>query len=94
MANIWRNRIWAGTKTFAECPARYKADVEALMRQDVADGKHTAREFEEKTGIPYVTTEEINAMKSAELKETAKAYGIEGYESMTVAELKQALKER
>ena len=53
MANIWRNRIWAGTKTFDECPTRYKDDVEALMRQDVADGKHTAEEFEEKTGIPY-----------------------------------------
>lgn len=53
MANIWRNRIWAGTKTFDECPDRYKDDVEALMRQDVADGKHTAEEFTEKTGIPY-----------------------------------------
>ena len=53
MANIWRNRIWAETKTFEECPDRYKADVEALMRQDVADGKHSADEFEEKTGKPY-----------------------------------------
>ncbi len=53
MANIWRNRIWAGTKTFQECPARYKDDVETLMRQDVAAGKHTAEEFEEKTGIPF-----------------------------------------
>ena len=53
MANIWRNRIWAGTKTFEECPTRYKADVEALMRQDVADGKYTADDFEEKTGKPY-----------------------------------------
>lgn len=57
MANVWRNRIWAGTKTFDECPARYKADVEALMRQDVADGKHTPEEFEEKTGKPYEVDE-------------------------------------
>lgn len=57
MANIWRNRIWAGTKTFQECPTRYKADVEALMRQDVADGKHSVEEFEEKTGKPYYDEE-------------------------------------
>jgi len=56
MANIWRNRIWAGTKTFAECPTRYKADVEVLMRVDVETGKHTAEEFEEKTGKPYGVT--------------------------------------
>lgn len=53
MANIWRNRIWAGTKEFDDCPSRYKADVESLMRQDVTDEKHTAEEFEEKTGKPY-----------------------------------------
>ena len=53
MANVWRNRIWAGTKTFDECPDRYKDDVEKLMREDVAKGKHTPEEFEEKTGIPY-----------------------------------------
>lgn len=53
MANIWRNRIWAGTKTYAECPARYKSDVLSLMIQDVVDGKHTEEEFEEKTGQPY-----------------------------------------
>ena len=53
MANIWRNRIWAGTKTFQECPTRYKKDVETLMREDVETGKHTAEEFEEKTNIPY-----------------------------------------
>lgn len=53
VASCWRNRIWAGTKTFAECPDRYKADVEALMREDVATGKHTPEEFEEKTGKPY-----------------------------------------
>lgn len=53
MAKIWRNRIWAGTKTYKECPERYRADVLDLMRQDVAEGKHTPEEFEKKTGIPY-----------------------------------------
>ena len=53
MANIWRNRIWAGTKTYDECPARYKAAVIELMREDVADGLHTAEEFYDKTHEPY-----------------------------------------
>ena len=53
MANVWRNRIWAGTKTYQRCPDRYKADVLTLMREDVANGKHTVEEFEEKTGEPY-----------------------------------------
>lgn len=53
MAVIWRNRIWAGTKTFQQCPTRYKADVEELMREDVANGDYTPEEFEEKTGKPY-----------------------------------------
>lgn len=53
MAKIWRNRIWASTKTYKECPERYRADVLDLMRQDVAEGKHTPEEFEKKTGIPY-----------------------------------------
>lgn len=57
MANVWRNRIWAGTKTFEECPTRYKDAVEDLMRHDVEDGKHTAEEFEEKTGKPYEVDE-------------------------------------
>lgn len=56
MASIWRNRIWAGTKTFDELHAkaqRYEEEVLRLMREDVANGKHSAEEFEEKTGIPY-----------------------------------------
>lgn len=53
IAKIWRNRIEAGDKTFEECPARYKAQVLALMRQDVEDGIITAEQFEELTGQPY-----------------------------------------
>lgn len=53
MAKIWRNRIEAGDKAFAACPARYQKDVLALMRQDVIDGIITAERFEELTGIPY-----------------------------------------
>lgn len=58
MAKIWRNRIEAGDKTFAECPSRYKKDVLAIMSQDVEDGIITAEEFEELTGQPYVPVNE------------------------------------
>lgn len=53
MAKIWRNRIEAGDQQFEDCPARYKPQVLALMRQDVADGIITAERFEELTGVPY-----------------------------------------
>ena len=53
MENIWRNRIWAGTKTFAELhekAPRYEDGVLALMWEDVEAGLHTKEEFIEKTG--------------------------------------------
>lgn len=53
IAKIWRNRIEAGTKKFADCPAKYQKDVLRLMRQDVIDGIITVEQFEELTGIPY-----------------------------------------
>ena len=53
MAKIWRNQILAGHKTYAECPTRYKAQVLALLRQDVVNGVITAEQFEELTGQPY-----------------------------------------
>ena len=52
-AKIWRNRIEAGDKAFADCPVKYQKDVLKLMRQDVIDGIITAEQFEELTGIPY-----------------------------------------
>lgn len=53
IAKIWRNRIEAGTQQFNDCPARYKNQVLALMRQDVVDGIITAEQFEALTGQPY-----------------------------------------
>lgn len=53
MAKIWRNRIIAGDQLFANCPARYKDQVLALLRRDVEDGTITAERFEELTGEPY-----------------------------------------
>ena len=53
MAKIWRNRLIAGTQKFEYCPARYKDEVVALLRQDVADGVITAERFKEITDIDY-----------------------------------------
>ena len=53
MAKIWRNRLIAGTQKFEDCPARYKGEVVALLRQDVADGTITAERFKEITGMDY-----------------------------------------
>jgi hypothetical protein len=53
MAKIWRNRIIAETQLFSKCPARYKDDVEALLRADVASGEITAEKFTELTGLEY-----------------------------------------
>lgn len=53
MAKIWRNRIIAGTQTFASCPDRYKADVRTLLRADVESGAITAEVFETLTGETY-----------------------------------------
>ena len=53
MAKIWRNRIEAGDQLFANCPARYKNQVLALMRIDVENNVISADQFEELTGEPY-----------------------------------------
>lgn len=53
MNRIWANRLEAGTKTWAEVPASRKAAVDAILRQDVANGKITAEQYEEITGNPY-----------------------------------------
>lgn len=53
MAKIWRNRIIAGDKAYASCPARYKPAVLELLKADVADGTISEKRFEEITGEPY-----------------------------------------
>ena len=53
MAKIWRNRIIAGTRTYEEVPATWKAQVKALLRQDVEDGVITEEEYAEIVGEPY-----------------------------------------
>ncbi len=68
MAKIWRNRIEAGTQLFGNCPAKYRADVIGLIREDIEEGKRftlndlkglvssgkmTEAEYKEITGEDY-----------------------------------------
>ena len=67
MAKIWRNRIEAGTQKLGKCPAKYRADVVALIRADLQSGAYmeaqlralvengmmTPEEYEEITGEAY-----------------------------------------
>ena len=50
MNRIWANRLEAGSKTWAECPNSRKAAVDAILREDVENGKLTAERYTEITG--------------------------------------------
>lgn len=45
MAKIWKNRIVAHDKEFANCPSIYKNSVKELLRQDVANGIITEEDY-------------------------------------------------
>lgn len=47
MDRIWANRLEAGTQRWADCPDSRKPSVDAILRQDVNDGKITAEQYEE-----------------------------------------------
>lgn len=56
MVGIYRNRIWDGDYDYNSTARAYlklKDKVTTLMREDVASGKYTTKEFEEITGISY-----------------------------------------
>jgi len=53
MNRIWANRLEAGTQKWSDCPASRKSAVDAILRQDVEDGKITAERYTGITGIPY-----------------------------------------
>lgn len=53
MDRIWANRLEAGTQQWGDCPDSRKAAVDAIMRQDVEDGKITAERYTEITGATY-----------------------------------------
>jgi len=60
MVAIYRNRIWAGDYNYnstAKAYLKLKDKVTTLMREDVAEGKHTAEEFKEITGLDYEVEE-------------------------------------
>lgn len=60
MAKIWRNRIIAGTRTYEEVPLTWKAQVKALLKQDVVNGVITKERYEEIVSEPYDGTVEKN----------------------------------
>lgn len=53
MDKIWANRLIAGTKTWAEMPARRHAGVKAELAKRVADGEITAAQYKEITEEDY-----------------------------------------
>lgn len=53
MDRIWANRLEAGTQKWADCPDSRKAAVDAILRQDVENGKITAEQYTEITGEAY-----------------------------------------
>lgn len=50
MDKIWANRLIAGTKTWAEMPARRHAGVKAELAKRVADGEISEEQYKEITG--------------------------------------------
>ena len=56
MNRIWANRLEAGTKTWAQCPNSRKTDIDAILRQDVADGVITQERYAMITGSNYNET--------------------------------------
>lgn len=53
MDKIWANRLIAGTKVWAEMPARRHTGVKAELAKRVADGEITAERYKEITGEDY-----------------------------------------
>lgn len=53
MNEIWANRLAAGTKTWAECPASRRSAVKAVLAGRVESGAITAERYMEITGEVY-----------------------------------------
>ncbi len=53
MNEIWANRLVAGTKSWAECPASRKAGVKAVLAGRVEREIITAEKYTEITGEEY-----------------------------------------
>lgn len=50
MDKIWANRLIAGTKTWAEMPARRRAGVKRELAKRVAEGEITPEQYRDITG--------------------------------------------
>ena len=53
MERIWANRLIAGTKTWAEMPARRRAGVKRELAKRVAEGEIIPEQYKEITGEDY-----------------------------------------
>lgn len=53
MARIWSNRLEEGTQFWTSVPAGRRAAVLAVLKQDVADRRITAEQYQEITGEIY-----------------------------------------
>ena len=55
MARIWANRLEAGDYNWDDVPKKRRADVKAILKEDVASGHNdmTAERYEEITGEKY-----------------------------------------
>lgn len=54
MNEIWANRLVAGSKSWADCPASRKGAVKAVLAGRVEGKAITAAQYEEITGEEYV----------------------------------------
>ena len=45
MAKIWAERVLAGTRQFEKVPARFKAEVEKILRELFANGEISEEEL-------------------------------------------------
>lgn len=57
MAKIWRNRIIAETRTYAEVPLTWKAQVKELLKADVESGVISIEKYEQYVGELYKGSE-------------------------------------
>lgn len=66
MAKIWRNRIEAGTKKLSNCPAKYRADVIALIQEDIANGAFTTDQLRHLVEMDMMTEAEYEEIAGVE----------------------------
>ena len=60
MAKIWRNRIEAGTQMLSRCPAKYRADVIALIQNDLETGTFTDQQLRQLVSDGMMTEDEYD----------------------------------